>query len=146
MISRNEIVARFQLRLKEYYDSDVQEVFGYLPSDFQGLSPAMALFVGGTQTEEHTPKLFWDRHLVFLYFVAVYGVKDLPEWDEEKAQQVLGDLFDKLKVFVDDYSREDGFWTKLEFIEFSDVSPVKLAGRPYFMEIVPIVIHSYQEI
>lgn len=140
---RNAVVERFSEKLLDHFGQDVESVFGFLPSDFQGISPAIAVYVGGTQREKITPGTWHRVHLFLLYFVVIYGVKDYPHLTEEKAQQTLGTLSDKIETFVDENMREDGFWTNVEFTEISDVAPIKLTGRPYFSEIVPLLVHTY---
>lgn len=142
-MSREAAVEQLAIELTGFMGTNVKKIYNYLPNTFDGQSPTIALYAGGSK-RPGSSRRFSKQHRVFIYIAVVYAIEGSTSLTEATAQKTLNRISDLLDSFIESNRTLPGYWSMLNFMdEFSEVTPVNMGSQPYFVEIVPALLTEY---
>lgn len=116
----------------------VKTVVGSKVGDLAGLTPLVAVLSGGTTRERIT---FLGAMPRFFLEVQVWVIQEATGWTTAEAEDALDRIESLIAgVFADNVNT--GNWTTLEYDGRSTVMELSVAGLPYYMERIPVVVST----
>ncbi len=127
-----KIVELLSSRLK-LSDDIVEEVYPYVPSDPQGLSPIVAVAAIGSQREGlgSSRRQMTINLAIYIYVLYTHTGGDI---DEQKSWAALNQIEQAISETLDANKTAEGFWYNLMWLESSSVDVLILDNQGYLLE------------
>lgn len=141
-ITRQEVIDKIAefLRTELVTTQDlVEDVYTYVPSDPQGISPIVAVAAVGTRRDGISARRAQSVHTVAIYVYVLY-THESGNIDEQEAWNAMNQIEQVIAELLDRYSRLDDFWYNLEWAGFSRVDIVPLDNQGYLLESILIQV------
>lgn len=140
-ITRAEVVDHLVMlatnKLKGSLDL-VEEVYGYIPANPQGISPIFA--VVGASTNRISKRE--TQYGLFVYWFVLAADKDLSisEQDAWTALNAIGEAFFDL---LETNRFAEGYWTSIVQNEPTSVDTFAIENHGYLVEVCPLTVKAY---
>jgi hypothetical protein len=119
----------------------VKTVTGSKVDDLAGLTPLVAVLSGGTTRERMT---FVGTKPTFYLELQVWVLQATTGWTNAQAEDALDQIESLIAdVFADNVNT--GNWTTLGYEDRSTVVELMVAGTPFYMERIPVVVSTSKE-
>lgn len=136
MRTRQEIVDKVAELLKSRLvaaDDLVEDVFNYIPSNPEGISPFVAVSARGSQRGKVTSK---RRELYINVVIYVYVLYTHTEGgiDEAESWTAINSIEQAIAETLEASGRVEGYWYNLEWLDYSSVDILVLDNQGYLLE------------
>lgn len=121
--------------------STAQVVYDHMRSDFAGQSPVVRVMSGGSERRRFTTQ-GGRGDLLLMVQIWVLSVSPADNWTEADAENALDQLEWELAQYIDSNRRSE-VWQALDFDGRSRVEVVRLEGKPYLIEDIPLVMKVF---
>lgn len=118
-----------------------QVVYDHMKGGFAGQSPVVRVMSAGSERRRFTPQGGRGELHFTVQFWVMYASPG-NNWSEEDAENAIDQLEYELAEYVDS-NRQGNPWKSLEYSTRSGIELVRLEGKPYLIEDVPIVMKVY---
>ena len=114
----------------------VKTVTGSKVTSLSGLSPLVSVLSAGT---ERTRLTYMGDIPIFSLEVQVWVLQETTGWTNAQAEDAM-DSIEALIAGVVESNRGGGVWEVLEYQNPSVVHEMEVAGTPYYMERIPLLV------
>jgi len=122
-------------------DLPVKTVTGSKVDDLAGLTPLVAVLSGGTRRQRLT---FMGTIPTFYLEVQVWVRQATTGWTNAQAEDALDRIESLIADVLAENVNEDN-WTILEYDGRSTVVELMVAGIPFYMERIPVIVSTSKE-
>ncbi len=117
----------------------VVDVFDYIPVSPDGISPYIAIApLGSNRSGDSLQGMF----LIVVYIYVLFSMDDAVV-SERTSWSMLSQVEKGIAETLKSVNRADGFWTSINWAEYSQVEIVPLDNQGYLVEAIPLEIQAY---
>lgn len=138
--SRTDVREQFALLLQDLVtNNQASEVFNHLPMTFEGKSPVVTVWSGGTNRRQFgmgTEQYRTPVRIEVAVWVADEDESE-PDWDRQDVEDRLDLLEQQIMKIIAENRANSPYWEYIEPADsFTEIVRIAIGGKPYWVEAI----------